>query len=232
MKPYNANGMLAFWTDIDDEHLVEIQKWHNCEHMTERVGLPGFIVGRRYRGVDNAPTFFISYDTTDTEVLRSEPYLHALNNSTPWTKYALKFFKNNIRNSYSMIMIKGTPAPTEAPYCFVIRFNIKTESETETLDCLQNTYLSAISSLSDVFRCRLYEIDEKISNIMTEEREIYGGGPGRQKYLLVFELASQYVPKGGTWQGVNAKYSHIADNLTDRYEEYSFLDFVMYAPQI
>jgi len=43
MKKYNAKGMMAFWTDVDDENLLEVQKWHNCEHMTERVSIPGFI---------------------------------------------------------------------------------------------------------------------------------------------------------------------------------------------
>jgi len=69
MKTYDAKGMMAFWTDIDDENLLEVQKWNNCEHMTERVSIPGFTVGRRYRGVDDAPTFFISYETRNTDVL-------------------------------------------------------------------------------------------------------------------------------------------------------------------
>ncbi|MEE9612841.1 MAG: hypothetical protein V3W19_16430, partial [Desulfatiglandales bacterium] len=138
MKAYHAKGMMAFWTDIDDEDLLEVQKWHNCEHMTERVSIPGFIVGRRYRGVDNAPTFFISYETKDTDVLKSEAYLHALSNSTPWTKRALTFFRNNIRNIYTLISKEGTAPATEAPFNFIIRFNIENDSEKPTVDWLKN----------------------------------------------------------------------------------------------
>jgi hypothetical protein len=231
MKPYDAKGMMAFWTDIDDENLLEVQKWHNCEHMTERVSIPGFIVGRRYRGVDDAPTFFITYETRDTDVLQSDAYLQALNNSTPWTKHALTFFKNNIRNIYSRVAVTGTAPATEAPFNYVLRFNIDAGDEEQTLNRLEADYLPAMAALPDVIRSRFYEIDEKISNIKTGEREIYGGGPGRQRYLLIFETATQYASGKDDWQQVNAKFSDLIDRFSDRYEEHSFLEFVMYAPE-
>jgi hypothetical protein len=230
MKSYDAKGMMAFWTDIDDENLLEVQKWHNCEHMTERVGIPGFIVGRRYRGVDDAPTFFITYETRDTDVLQSDAYLQALNNSTPWTKHALTFFKNNIRNIYSRVAVSGTAPATEAPYNYVLRFNIEANDEEPTLNRLKADYLPEVAALPDVIRSRFYEIDEKISNIKTGEREIYGGGPGRQRYLLVVETAIQYASRAVDWQKLNSKFSDLLGRISDRYEEHSFLEFVMYAP--
>ncbi len=230
MKSYKAKGMMAFWTDIDAENLLEVQKWHNCEHMTERVSIPGFIVGRRYRGIDDAPTFFISYETIDTDVLQSDAYLQALNNSTPWTKHALTFFKNNIRNIYSLATLTGTAPATEAPFNYVLRFNIDSDEEERVLRQLKADYLPALTALPDVFRSRLYEIDEKISSIMTDEREIYGGGPGQQKYLLVVETAVPCVSEADDWQQVNHEFSDLHSCLSDRYEERSFLEFVMYAP--
>ncbi len=65
---------------------------------------------------------------------------------------------------------------------------------------------------------------------MTGERDIYGGGPGQQKYLLVFDLAAQSLPKESAWQQVNAKYSDMLGKFKDSYQEYYFLEFVMYAP--
>ncbi len=231
MKKYDARGLMAFWTNIDDEHLLEVQKWHNCEHVTERVTIPGFLVGRRYRGVDKAHTYLMYYETTDTSILQSEPYLHALNNSTPWTKKSLKYFKNNIRNIYELITIEGTSAITEAPYLYIIRFNIASEKENEVVNWLKTYYLSKISALSNVYRCCLYQIDEKISNIMTGEREIYGGGPGQQKYLLMFELASQYLPKNQEWQSINEENLDKIKYFKNKFEEYSFLEFFLYAPE-
>ncbi|NVM03600.1 MAG: hypothetical protein HWN67_14820 [Candidatus Helarchaeota archaeon] len=226
-----ARGLMGFWTDIDDENLLEVQKWHNCEHMTERVTIPGFLVGRRYRGVDKTHTYLMYYETTDTNVLQSEAYLHALNNSTPWTKKCLSFFKNNIRNIYELIAIEGKPATTEAPYLYIIRFNIAAEKEIELVEWLKANYLRKLSALSNVYRSRLYQIDEKISNIMTGEREIYGGGPGQQKYLLIFELASQYLPKETEWQRINEENLDKIQYFKNKFEEYSFLEFVLYAPK-
>jgi len=231
MKPHDAKGMMAFWTDIEDENLLEVQKWHNCEHMTERVSIPGFVVGRRYRGVDDAPTFFISYETKDTDVLQSDVYLQALNNSTPWTQNALTFFNNNIRNIYALAAMDGSAPSTEAPFNYVLRFNIDTGDEEQTLMRLKADYLPAIAELPDVFRSRFYEIDEKISNIMTDEREMYGGGPGQQKFLLVVETAGLYASKADDWLQINTKYSDFLGYLSDRFEEHSFLEFVMYAPE-
>jgi hypothetical protein len=231
MKRQTAKGLLAFWTDIDHENLLEVQKWHNCEHMTERVSIPGFLVGRRYRGIGNAPTFFISYETTEADVLKSEPYLRALNNATPWTKQALTYFKNNIRNICGLVSSEGKPALTEAPFIYVIRFNFESGAENEGVEGIKNKYLPEICALSGVYRSRLYQIDEEISSIMTGEREIYGGGPGQQKYLLIFELAAPDLPKEEGWQNINGDNRDMLQKCRDKYEEFSFLEFVMYAPE-
>ncbi len=230
MTEYEAKGLMAFWTDIDDENILAIQKWHNCEHMTERVTIPGFLVGRRYRGIEGH-TYLMYYETTDTSVLQSEPYMTALNNSTPWTKKSLTFFKNNIRNIYQLVALDGKLALTEVPFLYIIRFNIEASKEAEVIKWLKTTYLPNISTLSEVYRSRLYQIDEKISNIKTGEREIYGGGPGQQKFLLMFELASQDKPKENEWRRVDKQNFDKLQYLKNKFEEYSFLEFVMYAPK-
>ena len=47
-------GLMAFWADIDTDYEMRFLEWHNCEHMPERVSVPGFCEGRRYRGIDYA----------------------------------------------------------------------------------------------------------------------------------------------------------------------------------
>lgn len=230
MKQTNARGLMVFWTDIDEEHILEVQKWHNCEHVTERVTIPGFLVGRRYRGVDDAHTYLMYYETTDTSVLQSAAYLHALNNSTPWTKKSLTFFKNNIRNIYELITIEGESAITEAPFLYIVRFNIEPIQESNVIDWLKTEYIPQISALANVYRSGLYQIDEMISNIQTGERAIYGGGPGQQKYLLMVELASQYLPKEKEWHRIDEQNSDKLQHVKDKFEEFSFLEFVLYAP--
>jgi hypothetical protein len=233
MRNKDSKGLMAFWTDIDEDYILEFQKWHNCQHVTERTSVPGFHVGRRYRGIGNAPMFFISYETADAAVLNSDPYLNSLNNPTPWTQEALTHFNNNIRNIYSLLAFEGAQAPTEAPYAHVIRFNMEPGSEVETVEWYAKELLPALEAIPGVFRVRLYVVDEEISNVMTAERAVYAGGPGQQKYLLYNELALVDLPFSGDWQEVQnaGENPAMAKNLCDLYEEVSWLEFVMYAPK-
>ncbi len=45
-----SKGLMGFWADIDEDYVLRFQEWHNYEHIPERVGIPGFNAGRRYRG--------------------------------------------------------------------------------------------------------------------------------------------------------------------------------------
>jgi hypothetical protein len=227
-----SNGLMAFWTDIDDDYVLEFQRWHNCQHMTERTGTPGFHVGRRYRGNGKAPMFFISYETEAAGTFNSEPYLKKLNSPTDWTKEALMHFRNNIRNIYSLVEEIGDPAPTEAPYALVHRFNIKADALDETIKWYKEFLLPKLFALPEVFRIRFYQIDEVISNIMTSERAIYGGGPGEQKFMTFFELDSETLAQTAEWKQAwdsdNGK--SMQSNLENLFEESSWLEFVMYNP--
>ena len=53
----DATGLMAFWSDIDDDYVLRYQEWHNCEHVPERVAIPGFLRGRRYRDSSGGGAF-------------------------------------------------------------------------------------------------------------------------------------------------------------------------------
>ena len=228
----NAQGMMAFWTDIDVDYLLRFQQWHNCEHMVERTGVPGFLAGRRYRGMGDAPVFFISYETIDSAVFKGRAYMERLNNPTPWTQEALTHFKNNMRNIYRLLACSGQQAPQEAPYALIYRFNIPAGAA--IADWYGSDLLPALQALPGVFRARLFEVDEEISNIKTAERNIYGGGPGEQKYLAYFEMSQPDIHQSPEWRTIteDAIYSKKLASLQNVFEEVSWLEFVMYSPDI
>ena len=228
----NAQGMMAFWTDIDADYVMRCQEWHNCEHMVERTGVPGFLVGRRYRGMGDAPMFFISYETTDSAVFKSPAYMERLNNPTPWTQEALTHFNNSMRNIYRRLACSGKQAPQEAPYALVYRFNIPAGAE--TVDWYGSELLPALQALPGVFRARLFEVDEEISNIKTAERTLYGGGPGEQKCLAYFEMSRPDIHQSPEWKTITqaAPYAEKLASLQNVFEEVSWLEFVMYSPDV
>ena len=43
-----ASAFLALWNDFDPARDAEYECWHTFEHVPERVGIPGFLSGRRY----------------------------------------------------------------------------------------------------------------------------------------------------------------------------------------
>ena len=65
-----GEGAVAIWNGISDEGRADFYAWHLSEHMPERVGIPGFLRGRRYRAADDKthPEFFTLYETQTFEV--------------------------------------------------------------------------------------------------------------------------------------------------------------------
>ena len=54
VKRHSSLKLMAFWTDIEVGYIPYFQKWHYYGHIPERTSIPGFNVGRRYRGMGAA----------------------------------------------------------------------------------------------------------------------------------------------------------------------------------
>lgn len=183
MDVSNATGLMAFWSDIDADYLLRFQEWHTCEHMPERVSIPGFLRGRRYRAEDGGPHFLMMYETDTPAVLCSEAYLAALNAPTDWTREALTHFRAPSRNIYLRSASAGAPGAFGGPWISALRFNREGGLEgAETQD-----WLEAMVAMPAIERAQIWAIDEQTSGIQTSERRIYGGGPGEQQFLLLVE---------------------------------------------
>ncbi len=222
-----ARGLLAIWADVDKDHLIEFQKWHNCQHVAERVSIPGFHVGRRYRGTGEAPDFLMYYETDDSKVMAGKPYQLAINNPTPWTKEVIPHLRNTLRSIYTLVSSIGEKARTEAPYIFLVRFNVEPKSENQVIESYQE-HFKRILSIPGVYRVRLYEMDDGVSNISTAERKIHGGGPGQQRFLTFYEMAESGLPEGKAWKEA---MEMIGKSIRNVQTESYWLDFVMYAPR-
>lgn len=224
-------GLLAFWSDIDADYVERFREWHNCEHIPERIGTPGFVAGRRYRGIGDAPMFLMSYETASPDVLASEAYLGRVNDPTPWTREALGHFRNPSRNILRLLAERGIPPRVEAPYLHVELFNLPAEAEAPVVAWIADQWLPRLSRIAAVDRARLYAVDEEIAGILTSERQIYGGGPGQQKYLLWIETAAPDTHESAAWRSATEALADQAAMLgrrTDLFVEQSWLEFVLY----
>lgn len=182
----SGTGLRVFWANIDAEYVFRYQQWHNCEHVPERVSIPGFLEGRRYRSTTNEPHFLMFYDTKTTATLASEGYMAALNAPTPWTQEALTHFRNPVRSVYSKLAVAGShPWRFAAPYIITMRFDLPEGGEGDVTE----KWAKAVSEVDGVERVRFYRADAAVGNLGTSERKIYGGGPGKQAYLFMIELS-------------------------------------------
>jgi hypothetical protein len=102
-----GKGAVAIWHDIAPEGLAQFYAWHGTEHMPERVGIPGFLRGRRYEAIDAKLGFFNFYETTDAAVLTGDAYRARLNAPTPWTLATVKHFRNVARSLCAVAWTRG-----------------------------------------------------------------------------------------------------------------------------
>jgi hypothetical protein len=84
--PSAASGILSIWNEYPQEEVELYERWYMTEHFPERLGVPGFLRGRRYRAIDADRTYFTFYELEAPEVLFSEAYLARLDDPTVWTR--------------------------------------------------------------------------------------------------------------------------------------------------
>jgi len=94
-----GNAILAIWNDIAPGGDAEFNHWHIREHFPERLGVPGFLRGRRFNAVSGSPAYFTLYETESVGVLQSPGYLARLNAPTAWTTKCIQLFRNNRRTA-------------------------------------------------------------------------------------------------------------------------------------
>ena len=91
------DGVLAIWHDVDASIGDDYERWYFREHLPERLGVPGFLAGRRYEAVSGTPRFLTYYEAKRPDIFVSEPYLDRLNDPTPWSTSVLQQFRDTNR---------------------------------------------------------------------------------------------------------------------------------------
>ncbi|MFV2093566.1 MAG: hypothetical protein ACC634_10820 [Hyphomicrobiales bacterium] len=133
------------------------------------------------------------YETQTPQVLASQPYQQALNNPTAWTGRALKLFRNPARAIFGLVDEVGVVPGEPVFYLATIRFNLSANAQDVIAEYRQKV-LPALVRRDGVVRARLWENQETISGIKSQETGIYGDGPGRQQFVLFIESSLKPAP--------------------------------------
>lgn len=114
-------GILAIWNDVRPGREADFEHWFQSEHLAERLGVPGFLYGRRHEAISGAPRFFVFYVTEGPEVLTSKPYLERVDHPTPMTRMVMsEVFLNMNRTVCRRVARRGGP---RGAYAVAVRFD-------------------------------------------------------------------------------------------------------------
>jgi hypothetical protein len=114
-------GVLAIWNDCRLGDEAAFEEWFQGEHLTERLGVPGFLFGRRHQAISGASGYFNFYLVQSPAVLTSKPYLERLDNPTPMTKEIMSgIFMNMNRTVCHRTLRRGA---FRGAYAVTVRFD-------------------------------------------------------------------------------------------------------------
>lgn len=162
-----GQGVVAIWNGITPEGRDEFYAWHVQEHMPERVGIPGFLRGRRYIAIDKEshPEFFTLYELQSFEVTTSQDYLGRLNAPTPWTKKATAAFLDSSRGLARVITSIG---PGPGGVLATLRFSVDSSGEAAARKSLA-ALMYEISQMPMITGAHFCISDAEASGIKTNE---------------------------------------------------------------
>jgi hypothetical protein len=158
-----GEGAIAIWNGISDEGRADFYAWHLNEHIPERVGIPGFLRGRRYRAANNEthPEFFTLYETQTFQVTQGVDYFNRLNAPTPWTKRATAHFKTTSRSLSRVVSSYGLGS---GGALLTLRFDVE-EGGRKNLESIT----MKVAALQEITGAHILKGDDEASGIKTAE---------------------------------------------------------------
>lgn len=157
------------WWDIAPGGDAEFHGWHTREHFPERLGVPGFLRGRRFVAEQGEPRYFTLYELDSLAVMTSPAYLARLNDPTDWTRRVIPTFRNLNRTASRVTLslgrgIGGTLA--------TLRLGPRLGREDELRRWLTDTTLPTLLEQPRMVGVHLCEAEVEASRVQTEERRL------------------------------------------------------------
>ncbi|MGH7101116.1 MAG: hypothetical protein ACREFJ_01875 [Acetobacteraceae bacterium] len=178
-----GQGVLAIWNDIACGTEREFMNWHVHEHIPERVALPGFLRGRRYRAIAACPKFFNFYETAEVTDLCSPVYRAELDRPSPRTRDVVRSFSNTTRVicDVSLTIGRGEGA-------FVENLRLETRLAAEAFrQILAETVLRPASQQAGIVGVHLLRGRPEIETAPTAEASLRQCPDGTAAWVVLLE---------------------------------------------
>lgn len=179
-----GEGAVAIWHDIAPEGRAEFYAWHGEEHMPERVGIPGFLRGRRYVAIDADLEFFNLYEAQSVEVLKGQDYAARVNAPTPWTFSAVKHFRSVAR---AICRVSHTSGPAQGGLIATLRYDVPDNIAAAHKAALLRGLVPDLLATRGVAGVHLLTADAQASGIATAEQKARGVDNAVPRWVLLVE---------------------------------------------
>jgi hypothetical protein len=164
-----GQSAVAIWHDIAPEGRAQFYAWHGREHMPERLGIPGFLRGRRYVALEGSPEYFNLYETVSPATVTGPDYLSRLDNPTPWTVATVKHFRGVAR---SLCAVAASFGEGQGGLIATFRYDVDAAQANAHRRRMAEQALPAIAEIRSVAGCHLLVADEAASAVETAEKKV------------------------------------------------------------
>jgi hypothetical protein len=173
---------------------MEMIRWHDREHVAERVGVPGFLRGRRYAHATAPRQYLDFYETESVETIRSDPYLARLNNPTPWTQRVLPHFRDTFRIGCRVLASVGR---AQSGTMLTLRLGPAKGRDADLRSWITGAAPAELAEPTGVVGVHVLETMSETTSIRTAEGKLKGGEVGAAEVVPPFVLVVEVTdPRG------------------------------------
>jgi hypothetical protein len=154
------------WSDVDPRYRSQYYAWLTQEHQVRRMGIPGFLQGRRYSAIKASRDILNIYEVTGLEALTGPEYTFQTSNPTELARQAGKWVSNAVRG---LAHVKLSLGRGTGGFVMTLRFDAQPGREAQ-LEAHLRDALTEIIADAAVASAHLFVTDETTSSVVTPER--------------------------------------------------------------
>ncbi|WP_052340864.1 hypothetical protein [Salinarimonas rosea] len=96
-RSWRGSAGIVIWNGVAPGAAAEFERWHDEEHLAERLAIPGFLRARRGVAVDGSARYLTLYDVADAYAIGQGAYPARLDAPTPWTRRVMPLMRDTAR---------------------------------------------------------------------------------------------------------------------------------------
>jgi hypothetical protein len=179
-----APGILLVLNDVAEGCDEEFNRWYQREHVSDRLGVPGFRTARRYRAIDAHPAYMAVYECESIDVLSSTAYRERLANPTDWTRKVMPGFRNMLRSACSETWSVGEGV---GGWAIAVQCKPRNGRQDAAREFVKERLAQALMQSASTVRIALWEADAAVTGGPSPEMALRGGADKSADWVLFLE---------------------------------------------